>query len=56
VRRAGTNVDAAALDRVCLDQIARFKRPRVYRFLASLPKNNYGKVLKTELRDLLKGE
>jgi long-chain acyl-CoA synthetase len=56
VRRAGTNVDAAALDRACLDQIARFKRPRVYRFLASLPKNNYGKVLKTELRDLLKGE
>jgi long-chain acyl-CoA synthetase len=50
VRRAGTNVDAEALDRVCLDQIARFKRPRVYRFVASLPKNNYGKVLKTELR------
>lgn len=41
------------LDRLCLDNIARFKRPREYRFIDSLPKNNYGKVLKTELRKLL---
>jgi len=39
-----------ALDRLCLDNIARFKRPRGYRFVDGLPKNNYGKVLKTELR------
>jgi long-chain acyl-CoA synthetase len=38
------------LDALCLDYIARFKRPKEYRFVASLPKNNYGKVLKTELR------
>jgi long-chain acyl-CoA synthetase len=31
---------------------ARFKRPRHYRFVDELPKNNYGKVLKTELRRL----
>ncbi len=42
-----------ALDRLCLDHIARFKRPREYRFVETLPKNNYGKVLKTELRRLL---
>jgi long-chain acyl-CoA synthetase len=41
------------LDRVCLENIARFKRPREYRFVEALPKNNYGKVLKTELRKLL---
>jgi long-chain acyl-CoA synthetase len=41
------------LDALCLDHIARFKRPKEYRFVASLPKNNYGKVLKTELRRLL---
>ena len=41
------------LDRLCLDNIARFKRPREYWFVESLPKNNYGKVLKTELRKLL---
>jgi long-chain acyl-CoA synthetase len=38
------------LEKHCLDNIARFKRPREYRFVESLPKNNYGKVLKTELR------
>ena len=41
------------LDALCLDHIARFKRPKHYRFVAELPKNNYGKVLKTELRKLL---
>jgi long-chain acyl-CoA synthetase len=35
---------------LCLEHIARFKRPREYRFVDALPKNNYGKVLKTELR------
>ena len=40
-----------ARDALCLEQIARFKRPKRYEFLASLPKNNYGKVLKTELRE-----
>ena len=43
----------AELDALCLDNIARFKRPRHYRFVDSLPKNNYGKVLKTALRELL---
>ena len=52
VPRRGTVVAAAELDRLCLDHIARFKRPRDYRFVEALPKNNYGKVLKTELRRL----
>ncbi len=46
-------VTPAALDALCLAEIARFKRPKEYRFVESLPKNNYGKVLKTELRKLL---
>ncbi|MDO9596459.1 MAG: AMP-binding protein [Azoarcus sp.] len=50
---AGDRVDAAELDAHCLEHIARFKRPKEYRFVGSLPKNNYGKVLKTELRKLL---
>jgi long-chain acyl-CoA synthetase len=41
------------LNSLCLDNIARFKRPREYRFVDALPKNNYGKVLKTELRSKL---
>jgi long-chain acyl-CoA synthetase len=39
------------LDRLCLDRIARFKRPKDYVFVDSLPKSNYGKVLKRELRE-----
>jgi long-chain acyl-CoA synthetase len=39
-----------ALDRHCLQHIARFKRPKAYVKVDALPKNNYGKVLKTELR------
>jgi long-chain acyl-CoA synthetase len=40
----------AELDAHCLAQVARFKRPKHYHLVQSLPKNNYGKVLKTELR------
>ena len=50
--------DALALEReldaLCLERIARFKRPKAYVFLAELPKNNTGKVLKTELRERFK--
>ena len=45
-----------ALDQLCLDHIARFKRPKQYRHVAALPKNNYGKVLKTDLRRILEEE
>ena len=44
---------AEELDRLCLEHIARFKRPREYRFVERLPKNHYGKVVKSELRELL---
>ena len=45
------------LDSYCLENLARFKRPKKYVFLESLPKNNYGKILKKKLRDQLsKGE
>jgi long-chain acyl-CoA synthetase len=41
---------SAELDKLCLDAIARFKRPKHYVFIDALPKNNFGKILKTELR------
>lgn len=56
VSRDGHGVDDAALDAHCRDLIARFKRPKGYRFVDSLPKNNYGKVLKTDLREMLAAE
>jgi long-chain acyl-CoA synthetase len=48
-------LDSKILDAFCLDQIARFKRPKRYEIVDALPKNNYGKVLKTELRERLPG-
>jgi long-chain acyl-CoA synthetase len=45
-----------ALDAWCLDRIARFKRPKAYVFVPELPKNNTGKVLKTELRKRVAGD
>ncbi|MGH6945629.1 MAG: AMP-binding protein [Geminicoccaceae bacterium] len=53
VTAEGRPVDAADLDAHCLAHLARFKRPKDYRFVEALPKNNYGKVLKTELRGRL---
>jgi acyl-CoA synthetase (AMP-forming)/AMP-acid ligase II len=53
VCRPEATVTAEALDRQCLDTMARYKRPRAYVFVDSLPKNHYGKVLKTALRQHL---
>jgi long-chain acyl-CoA synthetase len=53
VAEPGCEVPPEELDRLCLESIARFKRPKEYRFLDSLPKNNYGKVLKTSLRSMV---
>ena len=53
VPRDGAVPRREALDALCLEHIARFKRPREYVFIDSLPKNNYGKVLKTALREQL---
>jgi long-chain acyl-CoA synthetase len=53
VPRPQATVTAEDLDHLCLETIARYKRPRAYVFVESLPKNNYGKVLKTALRQQL---
>src|SRR5258706_542781 len=41
------------LHRPRLNHLARFKRPKEYRFVERLPKNNNGKVVKAELRATL---
>jgi long-chain acyl-CoA synthetase len=56
VRRSGSSVSQAELDAMCLDNIARFKRPRDYFFLSELPKGYYGKVQKRDLQELIKNE
>jgi len=47
----GGELSEDALNEFCLDNMARFKRPKTWRFVDELPKNNYGKVLKRELRE-----
>ena len=56
VAQPDTGVSEDELDRLCLDNVARFKRPRAYFFLDRLPKSNYGKILKTTLRERLDAE
>jgi long-chain acyl-CoA synthetase len=51
-----SGVGAAELDAHCRDNIARFKRPKEYRFVDTLPKNSYGKVTKTTLREWLEAD
>jgi len=54
VLKHGMSVTQQELDALCLDNLARFKRPREYFFPQDLPKNNYGKILKTVLRQQLR--
>lgn len=49
----GVDLASAELDEHCAANIARFKKPKRYLFVEALPKNNYGKVLKRELRQQL---
>lgn len=56
VPRPGADISPNDMDALCLDHIARFKRPKEYRIVDALPKNNYGKVLKTALRQTLDSE
>ncbi len=48
-------LDSSSIDNFLLKKTARFKRPKSYYELENLPKNNYGKVLKTELREIATG-
>lgn len=50
VAAPGARLSQVELDAHCMAHIARFKRPKRYEWVDALPKNNYGKVLKTELR------
>jgi len=52
--KPGAAATEEELDKHCIDNIARFKRPKRYIFPKDLPKSNYGKILKRELRLQLK--
>jgi acyl-CoA synthetase (AMP-forming)/AMP-acid ligase II len=56
VRRNGADVTAEDLVALARAHLAGFKVPRVVDFVATLPRNAAGKVLKQQLRDGLAGE
>lgn len=55
---ADEGVTAEQLDAFCLasDRLARFKRPREYRFVSELPKSPSGKILRRMLREAVPAE
>jgi fatty-acyl-CoA synthase len=53
VARAGVAADAAEIERFCLAQLARYKVPREYVLVESLPRNAMGKVQHFRLKELI---
>jgi len=56
VRRAGVAAEAAEIEAFCLAELARYKVPREYVFVDSLPRNAMGKVQHFRLREQVLGE
>ena len=54
VTAPGMNVAPADLDAICLDNLARYKRPKAFVFVDDLPRNSTGKIMKSDLRESLK--
>jgi fatty-acyl-CoA synthase len=53
VPRPGVTPDPAEIERFCLAQLARYKVPREYVFVDSLPRNAMGKVQHFRLKELI---
>jgi acyl-CoA synthetase (AMP-forming)/AMP-acid ligase II len=53
VLRPGATASDDDLAAFCRERLASFKKPEIVRFIAELPKNHMGKVLRRELRTLL---
>ena len=47
----GKAVSEEELIALCKEHIASYKKPKAIDFVDELPKNNYGKILKRELRE-----
>jgi fatty-acyl-CoA synthase len=55
VLRPGAAAEAAEIEAFCLAELARYKVPREYRFVAELPRNAMGKVQHFRLKQRLLG-
>jgi len=54
VTRGAQTLDEKLLGAWFIERMASFKKPRKYVFRDELPKNSYGKILKTDLRAWMK--
>lgn len=54
VTRSGRPLDEGELSAWFMARMASFKKPKKYVWRSELPKNSYGKILKTDLRQWLK--
>ena len=54
--RPGAVPTEKELIELCHQHLARYKKPRFFRFAADLPKNAYGKILKRELKEQIASE
>jgi len=53
VRRPGARPSVEELARHLEQRVARYKVPKLFRFVDALPRTPYGKVVKAELKTLL---
>jgi acyl-CoA synthetase (AMP-forming)/AMP-acid ligase II len=51
VARPGSQLNEGVLAEFCRARLASFKKPEIFRFVAELPKNPMGKILKKDLRE-----
>jgi acyl-CoA synthetase (AMP-forming)/AMP-acid ligase II len=49
--RPGKKATQEEIINFCKDHLASYKKPKSVEFIAEIPKNPYGKVLKRELRE-----
>jgi fatty-acyl-CoA synthase len=56
VRRMGADASASELEAFCLRELARYKVPREFVFVGSLPRNAMGKVQHFRLKQLAAGD
>ncbi|MCA8893919.1 MAG: AMP-binding protein, partial [Amphiplicatus sp.] len=52
VLKAGASANAEEIDAHCRAHLAAYKRPRLFQFVADLPKTSSGKVMRRRLREL----
>ena len=52
VLRPGHSADAAMLHAFCLQELGRYKTPKVFRLVSDLPRGPSGKVQRLKLVDL----